>query len=250
MAAVIRDQERKLEEAAALSGWKEIASFLSHQLKNPLAAVDLSAANARMALERACAGLPASQEPAPEQAILGEALSSIQEETARMKALIGRLKSLTSFEQARFRPESLAALAAEAASRYQPSRARVEISGDVRVSADRDLLVQALVNLMDNSAEEAERAGRSPVSISVEIGERAGRAYIEYSDDNIGLDQETAARLGKERFTTKRTGSGLGLLFVNRILAIHGGGFEAQAGPGGCFSAHLDLGPKTEEEAP
>jgi len=233
MSALISDQERRLEEAAALSGWKEIASFLSHQLKNPLAAVDLSASNARLPLSRS--------DCAPGSGILSESLESIQEDTARMKALIGRLKSLTAFEQAAFKETSLAEAALEAAGRYPSSRAEVSVSGAAAVLADRDLIVQALVNLMDNSAEEAERAGASPARIRVGISPVEGGARIEYEDDGRTLDPAVAARLGRERFTTKRTGSGLGLLFSSRIMSIHGGGLEIEAGRGGSFRAVAEI---------
>jgi signal transduction histidine kinase len=241
MGSVIADQERKLEESAALSGWKEIASFLSHQLKNPLAAVDLSVSNAMLVLKKALPRGGAQDEP-----ILGEALASIQEETARMKALIGRLKSLTSFEQAEFRELLLSRPALEAASRYPPSRVGISVSGDALISGDGDLLVQAFVNLIDNSAEEAERAGKAPASIAIRMGVEDGRSYALFSDDNTGLSPETAARLGRERFTTKRTGSGLGLLFVGRTAAIHGGTFRVEAGPAGNFMARLEFGPGKE----
>jgi signal transduction histidine kinase len=245
MSALISDQERRLEESAALSAWKEIASFLSHQLKNPLAAVDLSASNALLALSRSP---ERSEAPGSggrgtaEGAILGEAINSIQEETSRMKALIGRLKSLTSFEQAELREASIADAAREASSRYSTSRAVIEIEGDARVPLDFDLVVQAFVNLMDNSAEEAARSLAAPARIRVGISSDADAARVEYSDSGSTFDAATASRLGHERFTTKKTGSGLGLLFVSRILAIHGGNLEVRAGPGGRFEAGMSFG--------
>jgi nitrogen fixation/metabolism regulation signal transduction histidine kinase len=245
MAALIADQERRLEESAALSAWKEIASFLSHQLKNPLAAVDLSASNARLALSRTVRPAEAPDPGRAEGAILGEAISSIQEETARMKALIGRLKSLTSFEQAELREASLADAAREASTRYPASRAVIEIEGDARVPLDFDLVVQAFVNLMDNSAEEAARSGKSPARIRVAVSSDAEAARVEYSDSGSSFDAATASKLGRERFTTKKTGSGLGILFVSRILAIHGGNLEVRAGPGGRFEAGMSFGRST-----
>jgi signal transduction histidine kinase len=238
MGELIAEQERRLEEAAALSGWKEVASFLSHQLKNPLAAVDLSASNAAMALERAC---PVQASDQAARSILEEALASIQEETGRMKALIARLKSLTAFERAVFQEDSLAAVAAQAAAKYPDSRARILVEGDARARMDRELLVQALVNVLDNCVEQAERALSLPVEISIRVTQGSGRCGFAIADDNSGLDAATAAKLGRERFTTKRTGSGLGLLFSSRIMAIHGGGFRAQAGPGGNLVAELDM---------
>lgn len=234
MRALIGDQERRLAEAAALSGWKEVASFLSHQLKNPLAAIDLCHANAREAAARLRPGGAAG-------GILGQSLDAIGEETARMKALVARLKSLTAFEEPRFSCSELGVLARKVCGSFTPERLAAAIEGNAGAWIDPDLASQALRNLLDNSVEEAEKAGRAPVRVRISIRREGGASVIALDDSNTGMTAGLAARLGRERFTSKRTGSGLGLLFVSRIMSIHSGAFRAEATESGSLRVELSF---------
>jgi two-component system sensor histidine kinase BaeS len=248
MRALIKEQSRSLEEAAALSGWKEVASFLSHQLKNPLAAIDLSQSNARDALALMSSGPSGEAKGRP---ILEESLSAIAEETDRLKTLISRLKSLTAFQEPVFSSVDLGDLARLAASPFPPERARIGVSGSALARLDPELVRQAIRNLIDNSVEEADKARALPVAVDIDIRAREGCAEALVRDSNAGMDAQTAARLGNTRYTTKKTGSGLGLIFVSRIAAIHGGSFQAGVSPRGGLEVRLrfPLGPETGGKA-
>ena len=80
------EQERRLGEAARLEGWREVASFLAHQLKNPLAAVLLAAENGRIALDTG---------EAPRRTELArESMEIVRAEAGRLRALIDRFRDL------------------------------------------------------------------------------------------------------------------------------------------------------------
>jgi signal transduction histidine kinase len=243
MRGLIREQSRSLEEAAALSGWREVASFLSHQLKNPLAAIDLSQSNAREALALMSGGPSGEAKGRP---ILEESLAAIAEETDRLKTLISRLKSLTAFQEPVFSSVDLGELARLAASPFPPERAKVRVSGSALARLDPELVRQAIRNLIDNSVEEAQKSDALPASVDIEIAARDGCAEALVRDSNGGMDGETAARLGNTRYTTKKTGSGLGLIFVSRIAAIHGGSFQAGVSPKGGLEIRLRFPPGPE----
>lgn len=239
MRLVIGEQERRLSEAAALSGWKEVASFLSHQLKNPLAAIDLCQANALAAVERM--GERAGGDAMG--GILDQSLRAIGEEAARMKALIARLRSLTAFQEPVFGEAGLGALAREVCAAFPPGRLDARVEGEAIALIDRDLAAQALRNLVDNSIEEAQAAGALPVRVELRVEAGEGGPRIAFDDSNSGVTAELAERLGKARFTSKKTGSGLGLLFVSRIMAIHSGSFRAEATERGSLRIVLTFAP-------
>ncbi len=229
------EQESRLAEAARLEGWREVASFLAHQLKNPLAAVLLAAENGSLAL-----GEPRS----PRIELARESLEIARAEAERLRALIDRFRDLAPAGLGAYGASGesdLLALLASLASRAERSGASVRIiapesvsvTGDpsgLRVAADRGLLEQAFWNIFANSIEASSEGPRStegsPVSIEVRVEAEGGTATVLVLDSNRGIDPDLVPRLGRERVSTKKAGTGLGLVLVRRILASQGGSLE------------------------
>lgn len=121
----------------------------------------------------------------------------------------------------------------------------VRDGGDgLAVDGDRNLLFQAVVNLIDNAVKFAPDGSR----ISVGAHERAGRVRIEVADGGPGIPDEQRERV-TGRFvrldeSRSRPGSGLGLSLVQAVATLHGGGLTfADNAPG--LRAALDAGPVT-----
>ncbi len=223
------EQERKLEETARLDGWREVASFLAHQLKNPLAAVLLAAENGSIALDE---GLAAERTaPCGGLELARESLKVVRVEADRLRALIDRFRDLApaGFDAYESQGEfELLDLLADCAARAERSGAAVAITGDrsgIRVALDRGLIEQALWNLFANSIEAADDAG-TMAAIEAKVAIEGKTAAITIVDSNRGIDPSLLPRLGFERVSTKNAGTGLGLILVRRILAAQGGGLE------------------------
>ena len=108
--------------------------------------------------------------------------------------------------------------------RTEASGARGEGSADGETLArfDRGYLVEAFINLLDNSIEAcAERS--IPFGARLRLGTEGQVYVIEYSDSVVGLPAELVERVGSARFSTKPGGSGLGVWLIGRIAALHGG---------------------------
>lgn len=108
------------------------------------------------------------------------------------------------------------------------------------VAGDEGLLRQALLNLVRNAGETAPEArklsgsaGRVEVIGAVE--ERAGRRMqrVAVCDNGPGIAEENLAKIFLPFYTTKNSGTGLGLAVVQKIAVQHGGSAEAQNRPGG-----------------
>ena len=75
------------------------------------------------------------------------------------------------------------------------------------------------LNLVLNALEAMPRGG----SLAVETVERSGRFEVAISDDGEGIPEAALRRLGSPFFTTKASGSGLGLFLARRLAAAAGG---------------------------
>ena len=111
-------------------------------------------------------------------------------------------------------------------------------------AADRDLLARALENLMKNAFEAMPDGGALTVTVESLIdGERARaqRLVIRIADTGSGMNARTRERIFDDFYTTKATGSGLGLPFVKRVIEAHGGDVTlvSEVGRGSVFTLRL-----------
>jgi signal transduction histidine kinase len=78
---------------------------------------------------------------------------------------------------------------------------------------------QVLVNLIKNAMQAMSRGG----VLSVRTGEARDGVWIELADTGCGIAQEQLNHIFEPFYTTKRKGSGLGLMIVQRVMREHGG---------------------------
>lgn len=249
---LVEEQERRLAEASKLEGWREVASFLAHQLKNPLAALRIAAQNCGIALGTTeSSAIARGSDDA--HALALESLEVVQAEAKRLAALIDRFRdlapgSLESYTASR--EADLLELLASCAARAEIAGARVSIRSAgagsdapsaIWVSGDRALFEQAFWNLFANSIEAGREAGGGELSIAVEASVEGGEAIVILTDSNRGMDRTLVPRLGRERITTKAEGTGLGLILVRRILAAQGGSLELFVAESGGLGARVRL---------
>lgn len=199
-------------ERERLAALGEAAAVMAHEVRNPVAAL----LNAAALLGRG--ELDASSRQA--------VTAIIAEEAVRLERLVEDLLALGRPLLARPRPVELESIAAEAIAlmtrRHDLAPGRVEIAASpspVLASADGDLLQLAVVNVVRNAVQSTPARGR--VVVSFEVGEGACAAVVE--DSGPGFSEEVMRRLCEPFFTTRATGTGMGLAVVRRVLDAMGG---------------------------
>ncbi len=207
------EQQRVLARAETLAAVGELAAGLAHELRNPLAGIQMSCANLRKEIAD------------PDQ---GERLDLIGAELKRMTRLLNEL-----LEQGKQTPPpsadfNLAALVKEllALTRYQIPQ-HIALAVDIPAGLECHLpgcgLRQALLNLILNAALALDQI---PGTVCVRASREEGHIAIEVTDDGPGFDEDML-RHGIRAFSTSRIrGTGLGLAMVQRFARDLGGRIE------------------------
>lgn len=104
---------------------------------------------------------------------------------------------------------------------------------------DATQMQQVLINLIRNAMQAMTRNG----TLTLQTGESADAIWVSIADTGGGIPQEQISRIFEPFYTTKKKGSGLGLMIVQRIIRAHGGRIEleSQVGRGTTFRIWLPL---------
>ena len=116
--------------------------------------------------------------------------------------------------------------------------------GGTSFTFDHIKLKQAVLNLLTNALDASPRGG----TVTVSAHEADGRVRITVRDTGHGIPDEMREQIFSPFVSTKKTGSGLGLAFTQKIVELHGGTVSVRNNAGGGASFVLDL-PLAEQSA-
>ena len=245
MTADLAQSRARLAQAERIAAWREVARRLAHEIKNPLTPIAMSVETLRDALERRRPDFPE---------IFEEGTRAISDEVRRLKKIVdefSRFARLPAPERAAVAPEELVGAALALFPEPPPgvTLVREVAPGLPAVHADRDQVLQVLLNLVRNALDAlGPRGGRLAVTASRTPG---GVAFT-VRDDGPGIAPDDLARVFEPYFTTKEGGTGLGLAISRRIAEEHGGTLEAESTPGAgaAFTIVLPIVTSTTAAAP
>jgi signal transduction histidine kinase len=175
----------------------------------------------------------------------GQAVEDSVAEAERMKRMLARLRALAhADEDVPLRRElvDLAELTSDVVRAYaaQAGTSGVALVTDVRnpstISADKDLLREAVANLVDNAVRFSPRGA----DVTLRVARGLAGPSIDVIDNGPGIEEERLPRLF-ERFQRSDSGSGLGLAIARRVVERHGGTLKVHTarGEGSTFTIEL-----------
>jgi nitrogen fixation/metabolism regulation signal transduction histidine kinase len=240
--AMVRDLEKtrgSLLRAEKISIWQSMAQQLAHEIKNPLTPIKLSA---ERVLRRW------RNEPDRVGEILESSMLAIIQEVEGLSTLLTEFRTLSRPIEPTQTWTPLKEAVEEAVALYQISHPNVHfdidyIQNDVSVKMDKRHINQVLTNLIINGIDAMDGAGQ--IEIRTDLVKKRESRYCRLSvqDSGKGIKKEDYALVFTPYFTTKESGTGLGLPIIERIVNDHGGTiwFNSAEGAGTTFFIDFPL---------
>src|ERR1700730_10682461 len=224
----------QLQVSERLAAVGRITAGVAHEVKNPLNSM-------RLWLENLKESLPTETDGAALQA---EHVLDVEND--RLDAVVKRFLDFSRPMEIRLEPTQLSDLLREVLEVAQPQlvKANVHVAqllpiGIPEVFVDRDLLKQAVLNLVLNAVEAMPSGGQLQLTLS----RHGDAAEITVGDTGMGIALENRQKIFQLFFTTRPGGSGIGLASAFRIVQLHNGSidFTSEVGRGTTFRIELPI---------
>jgi nitrogen fixation/metabolism regulation signal transduction histidine kinase len=223
----IRASRRALLRAERLAAWREVARAVAHEIRNPLTPIQFALQRLREEAQRG---------EAPRAEVVAENADAILREVRSLQEFATAFSAVAQLPEPKFAPTDIVELVEDAARLYRgssPVEFRVEVERPVPLAwADAGQIQRVLVNLIKNAVEVLGARGVVILRVRRDADANPAGVLLEVEDNGPGMDPATVERATHPGFTTKSTGSGLGLTLVQRIVEQHGGRFGLDSSPG------------------
>ncbi|HVR15041.1 MAG TPA: PAS domain S-box protein, partial [Candidatus Limnocylindrales bacterium] len=238
-AAFIRDISEKtrlqgqLLESERLAAIGTTAAKIGHELANPLNGMSLTVQLLEQRLNKLVDGMESQLTPT---------VKRLKDEISRLQKLVGQFATISRKEKYVFRPVNLTQLIDDVVALQAPHLARnsIEIRTTLApdlpaMSIDSDKIKQALLNLVKNAGEAMPQGGR----ITIDAFMAGDVVIVEITDTGEGIPLDIDAF--EPFMTTKKEGTGVGLVIVRQIVTAHDGKISYRSKPGEGTTFRLEL---------
>ncbi|MHB8054353.1 MAG: sensor histidine kinase, partial [Candidatus Aminicenantales bacterium] len=219
----LKNHQQEMADLGRKAAWADMARKVAHEIKNPLTPIQLSAEHL----------LHVWQDRREDfESALKESISYIVGEVENLRCIAQEFLDLSRAAVLNKETVALDEILAETVGPYQKLLAArlsfvTAIEPGLRFEGDRGKLKIAFRNLMINAIESIRNRGE----IKVEAGRTGDRYRIIIADDGSGMEPDVVERIFEPYFSTKTSGTGLGLPITRKIVEDHGGTIRIQSEP-------------------
>jgi two-component system, sporulation sensor kinase E len=221
-----RRSEQQTIESERLNALTLLAAGVAHEIGNPLNSLNIHL----QLIEREARKLDGANRPE-----LQESVEVARAEINRLDSIISQFLRAIRPTRPQLRPENVNSIVEEAVRFFTPEIkdrdivVEQELRSDLPLlELDRDQMKQAFYNVIKNSFEAMKRRGI--LRIRTDMDE--SHVTVRFTDTGGGISPDNLSRVFEPYFTTKTSGTGLGLLIVRRIVREHGGEMSIESSEG------------------
>lgn len=213
---VVFDDLTQLMKAQRMAAWREVARRIAHEIKNPLTPIQLSAQRLRKRYLERLRG---------DGEVFDECTQTIVKQVEELKAMVNEFSNFARMPASNPTPNHLNEIVQETLILFREAHRDVQfefVPSDLPVfNLDRDQMKRVLMNLIKNSLAAIDTGGEIRIQTSYDPHLQIVR--LEVSDNGCGIRDEDKSRLFEPYFSTRKSGTGLGLTIVNAIVSDHNG---------------------------
>ncbi len=212
-----------------LSAWQDLVRVLTHEIMNSITPVASLAKTAVDVVDDISKKVADHSEVVEELKVVRDAVSTVARRSDGLMNFVSSYQQLTRLptpEKSRIRLADLFSDVTRMATVDWLKKGLALLiniePGELDVYADRQMVEQVLINLLQNSEHALTGADLGQVTLSARLNHLGG-VTIEVSDNGPGIPAEIAAKIFVPFFTTRPDGSGVGLALSRQIMIAHGG---------------------------
>ena len=205
-----------------VEAWQNLTRVLRHEIMNSLTPILSLVGTMQEIVKLDLAPLLPENEAVQD---LSEALHTLQRRSSGMIQFVNAYRDFTSLPKPYMREVELSELLQRTKQLWQESLQEetaqcliTVIPNDLTVFADAAQIEQILINIIKNALEAKAKVIKIKAFIDVQQ-----RVFVEISDDGLGMEPEALEKIFIPFYTTKKTGSGIGLSLSRQIMQLHNG---------------------------
>lgn len=224
----------QLAQSERETAWREMAKQVAHEIKNPLTPMKLS-------IQQFQRSFNPGDDNAQER--INRLVTSLIEQIDGLTHIANEFSNFAKMPKANEEDLDLLPILHNIQELYSSAEVHIDIQTDQQekyvIFADKDLIIRVFNNLVKNAIQATKE--HEVIDIQIKIKEEEEGYLIQIQDNGQGMTEEISSKVFTPNFTTKSTGSGLGLAMVKQIISNHNGEiwFETVWGQGTIFYIQL-----------
>lgn len=233
----LEETARKLAQSERESAWREMAKQVAHEIKNPLTPMKLSVQHLQRIFD--------PSDPEIEKKI-AKTTQSLVDQIDALTAIANEFSNFAKLPKPNFVSLNLVDLC-QSAIAFFDNNGETEItfsqhpSEPIYIWADKDLMLRVLNNLITNGIQAVEHNAKATIDLSLQ--QTPTHTILFVKDNGKGISPDQLETIFEPYFTTKSTGTGLGLAMVKQIIELHNGRIEVEetSSAGTTFKVEIPL---------